>query len=127
METIKTDVEFSELVGKTIIRVDQIDDYILRFYVNENEFYEMSHDQDCCESVSIEDITGEMENLIGEVIIYAKEESNQNTTQWGTETWTFYKIWTNKVCVDIRWHGESNGYYSESVDLYHVKWEVKNG
>lgn len=91
----------------------------------------MFHDQDCCEHVSIEDVQGDVEDLIGSPILLAEKVTNSETYPDGvpksdyTEsfTWTFYKLATIKGSVTIRWLGESNGYYSEDVtiEMYPIK------
>lgn len=125
-------IPFSTLVGKTLVtaEVNQDEDEIT-FVTTEGEQYKLLHFQDCCEFVSIEDIDGDMEDLIGSPILVAEEVSNQelDTLRLVTPevfavedesqsvTWTFYKIDTAQGGVCIRWYGESNGHYSESVDL----------
>ena len=115
-------LDISILRRKTLksIDVDQVRDEIL-FTTTKGEKYIMCHIQDCCEDVTIEDITGDLDNLIGTPILYAKEISDEDPNAVPSGTYTFYKLATVKGWVDIRWYGESNGYYSESVDFARVR------
>jgi hypothetical protein len=115
------------LLGKTLKSVTKPNVEELVFVTDDGEVYKMFHSQDCCESVSIDDICGDLQDLVGEPILEASEEvSGENPP--GIEvrkyqdsfTWTFYKIGTRKGSVTIRWYGESNGYYSESVNFAKV-------
>lgn len=127
-------VKFEFLLGKTLIKINATEDTI-RFYT-EDQVYILMHDQDCCEKVYIESITGDLDDLIGSPILLAEEVSNHWTASNDTKvlhalmpnealsphdeswTWTFYKLGTVKGYVDIRWYGNSNGYYSESVSFH---------
>ncbi len=120
------DVKFSELLGKTLsdVVVNKNHDHSVRFKTNDGMVYELYHSQSCCESVTIEDIAGELSDLIGSPITMADESTNSkdNPPEYGESfTWTFYKLATIKGYVDIRWLGTSNGYYSESVYFRRVE------
>lgn len=117
--------DFSELLGKTVLEIqvckDELNQDEINFITEEGK-YVMTHEQDCCESVYIEEIVGDLMDLVGSPILMAEESSNEGETEWeDTYTWTFYKLATNKGYVTIRWYGESNGYYSEEVDMYFIK------
>ncbi|AEW47444.1 hypothetical protein BCB4_0216 [Bacillus phage B4] len=115
------DFEFEGLVGKTFTRIKNEGSDELVFYDTDGEIYVMYHQQDCCESVYIEDIDGDLEDLLHSPILMAEAVSESgNDSDYGTSTWTFYKIATIKGTVTLRWLGESNGYYSESVDFVRV-------
>jgi len=114
-----------ELLGKTFLRVLVSNtEEMIQFVTTDGFVYEMYHDQDCCESVSIDDINGDLDDLVGSPILMADESSSCDTNLDGTPleyescTWTFYRFATIKGYVDIRWYGTSNGYYSESVNIY---------
>lgn len=110
------------LLGKTLTEIKNDDDIELLFCTDNNEFYKMYHEQDCCESVSIEEVIGDLDDLIGSPITMAEEViQDGDTDDYMSQTWTFYKFATNKGYVTIRWLGESNGYYSESVDFCRVE------
>lgn len=82
--------------------------------------FKMNHAQDCCEQVYIDDVCGDVADIIDSVVVQAESrESEADVFESGT--WTFYDIWTAKGSVNIKWLGESNGYYSEDVDFYEVR------
>ena len=111
----------TSMIGNTFVKV--FHDTVNEELVFEREdktkviFY---HDQDCCERVYIEDICGELSDLIGYPILVAEERISDNTQTEEHEsvTYTFYEFRTMKGSVTVRWCGSSNGYYSERVDMY---------
>lgn len=117
----------ADLLGKVFTDVVvNNDDQSIDFKLADGSSYMMYHRQDCCESVYIEDICGDIKDLVGTEILLAEESTSdrkliglKNVTNPGDEsaTWTFYRFRTIKGSVDIRWCGTSNGYYSESVDI----------
>jgi hypothetical protein len=114
-----------QLVGLILTGIDRSDDELV-FREESGRKFRMYHSQDCCETVQIEDLCGDLRDLVGVPILYAEEAASENPPEGkenGCEsnTWTFYKFRTINGSVDIRWHGESNGYYSESVDFEEIK------
>jgi hypothetical protein len=113
----------SELVGetiKTITGAHKGSDGIV-ITTESGKAIKMFHSQDCCECVEVYDVDGDQSELVGAVVISADESSSSDAPSpceySESHTWTFYKIETSKGGLWIRWIGESNGYYSESVDI----------
>jgi hypothetical protein len=84
----------------------------------------MFHMQDCCESVEVTQVDGDPQDLVGHVVVSAEEVDNDapppDDKYIDSYTWTFYKLATHGGYVTIRWLGQSNGYYSEGVDVLEV-------
>ncbi len=112
---------FEGLAGRTLSNVENKGDEMI-FTLESGEQYKLYHSQDCCENVYVEDVIGDLNDLIGLPLLMAEEVSNEPEPPLPTDaddshTWTFYKMATIKGYVTIRWFGSSNGYYSESVDF----------
>lgn len=117
-------VNIEELLGrvvKEIVGKEGDDELILK--TEDGKKFSMWHQQDCCEYVRLEQVDGNLEDLIGYPILQAEESTNNDVfdgkpSYIDSHTWTFYKLATKKGYVTLRWLGESNGYYGEEVDIY---------
>jgi len=123
----KDECNISELAGKTITSIEGLDieSDEVHFICSDGSKFLMYHEQDCCETVSIDDICGDVEDLLNTPILKAEEVSSdasdverENADE--SATWTFYHIHTIKGTVTIKWYGTSNGYYSEKADFARV-------
>jgi len=124
MTTIKN---FEDLKGHTLAQCFKTDDDELHFVLADGRQFKLYHKQDCCESVYIESVVGDLADLVGSPLTMAEEAESgplpegHNPSKYASETWTFYKLATVKGYVDVRWFGTSNGYYSESVYFTEVR------
>ena len=118
-------VQFSDLVGKTIKSIDGLEkgSELIRFTMKDGYVYSAYNSEhgtgnDC--SVDIDDVCGDISDIIGTEIISAYESSNDKPTD-KAGTWTFYHISTRRGSITIKWYGESNGYYSERAYFERIK------
>ena len=115
-------------IGETITKIEGKVGYgYLVFSCASGKKFKMFHEHDCCEDVHVDEIIGDIQDIIGSPIVLA-EESTSNENPEGVKidcqdsfTWTFYRLGTIRGDVVIRWYGESNGYYSEDVDIEEIK------
>jgi hypothetical protein len=117
--------DIAELLGKTLTKVEgKVGDTQIIFTLEDGTRYSMSHIQECCESVDIEDICGDLTDLVGSALLRAEESSTKERPEGVHEPsddewlWTFYRFATIKGSVVIRWFGSSNGYYGVEVSIY---------
>lgn len=119
--------ELKDLIGLTMASVENRNNEEIIFTTADEHTYKLYHDQDCCENVTVEDVCGDLSDLVGVPILVAEEATSETNPdgvvpeyQDDSFTWTFYTFRTIKGTVTIRWYGSSNGYYSESVSFCKV-------
>jgi hypothetical protein len=109
-------VDVEEMQNQTFTSVRATNDTVT--FENDEVRYVLYHDTDCCESVYVEEIIGDLEDLENLPLLISREDTNAEdpgTCNSESYTWTFYNFATYKGYVTIRFLGESNGYYSEEV------------
>lgn len=128
-------VSVGDLVGHVLSSASLNKERTEILFSSSHIIWRMHHRQCCCEDVYVEDICGDLDQLVGLPILSAEMCSNSgergdeydltisNKTEDLIErerecyTWTFYKIATVAGSVTIRWYGTSNGEYSVEVDF----------
>jgi len=129
---------FADLIGHTLSNATATSDTV-HFTLTDGRRSQLYHAQDCCESVYVESIVGDLSDLVGSPILLAEESTSEEdpnidpltqvknrllgiepTARGDSNTWSFYKLATIKGYVDIRFHGTSDGCYSERVDFTEV-------
>lgn len=113
---------FDKMIGEVMSEVSESGDEMV-FNSSSGKVFKFLHQQDCCESVTIEDVCGDINDLVGSPLLVAEEVDNLDDFEpeegnYESCTWTFYKFATVKGSVTVRWLGVSNGYYSEGVNYY---------
>lgn len=124
MWKLRNELEISELVGKTLIEIAEDKNKVI-FITDDGKAYKMFHLPECCESVELEEVIGDWDDLIGKPLLMSekvtsKENLKPQTYEYDSGTWTFYKFATIKGYVTLRWYGASNGHYSEEVNFIQI-------
>lgn len=128
LETIN---DFPDLRGKVCKGIENRNNESLVFTLDDGRQFAFLHPQNCCESVKIDDIVGDLSDLCDSPLLMAEEVVHKDvnpdetighyTAYPESFTWTFYKFATIKGYVTVKWYGSSNGNYSESVRFREIK------
>lgn len=114
----------NRMVGETIVSVSgnrHDEEFLVR--TASGLVFTFYHNQDCCEDVYLEEIIGDIDDLIGHTVIMAEETCSNDEVvgascyQGESFTWTYYRMATERGLVVLRFFGSSNGYYSEAVTV----------
>jgi len=112
-------MNFSNMIGKTLESIENgtAGSERIVFNFTDGTACESYHSIDCCESVSVDRVDGDIANIIGQPIVEADEniDSENKPSEWCESwTWTRQRIRTASGEVTFVWLGESNGYYGET-------------
>jgi len=105
----------SEMIGKTFASVNTAHDTII--FAFDDKCFILGHEQDCCETVEITDICGDLRDLAGSPMLIAEETGGIIEQKDDAPIdWTFYRFATARGTVTVRFEGASE-FYSTYVSL----------
>lgn len=115
------------MVGEEVLNLSINREYDTVKFFFKDVTVTLYHSQDCCECVVIDDVNGDVSDICGQILEVAEVRTSEiddtlaeqpEKSVWDdSNTWTFYTFRTIKGSLDIKFHGSSNGYYSERVDV----------
>jgi hypothetical protein len=124
VRTIMSDANFFELKGQIVKEITGLEKNSPEVHIVTNQTtYKLYHEQDCCESVFVENVIGDEKDILNEEIIFAEEDAGANDPDcYGdnyndSHTWTKYVLKTKNASLEFWFLGESNGYYNENVSI----------
>lgn len=106
----------ADILNQVCVGHELRDDALILVFEN-GAVMKMHHQQQCCESVWLEDINGDLDDLLNTPLLVCDERVNTVATKKKEGTWTFYTLRSLKGSIDLRWFGTSNGYYSEKAEI----------
>ena len=112
---------FKDLLGKTLKSVERDGDQV-RFVTDDGKRHLLRPEDDCCNSVTLEDVSGDLNSLVGSPLLTAEESTSdaseeEHPNKQESATWSFYRFATLHGDATIRFYGTSNGYYAETAYL----------
>lgn len=109
------DTDLTEISDLTTIEIEFEKGSL--FYLTPND---ASYLWGCENSVTLVDINGDFNDLIGSEIIIAEERNKEirDCENYIHEGYTFYTFRTQKGSLDLRFDGQSNGYYGVLAECY---------
>lgn len=111
---------FFQLKGQVIKEISGLEEGSDEVLITTNEgVLRLYHAQDCCESVKVQGINeGSIPSVLNGFVILAEEDAVIKEENYGRSTVTTFIIKTQGVgFLKFSFWGESNGFYSEAVDL----------
>ncbi len=110
--------DIKKLEGEVITHIDiDPENDIITITTKSKRSFSLHHNQCCCEYVRIVGYDGEIRSIYGKPVVVA-EHSEEAVSDCQTNITITLK--TDRDTLIFRWIGESNGYYSESVDISEI-------